>query len=114
MFTLDQSTEYQIPNPQLIMGGAGFEPAKAEPSDLQSDPFDRFGNPPRHRSLTAFSIRLLPIAILTPVSWRASRSRSLSGKSGLSKSRVVVRSRRIALPAAVFTESNRTDLALTS
>ena len=26
--------------------GAGFEPAKAEPSDLQSDPFDRFGNPP--------------------------------------------------------------------
>ena len=28
------------------LGGAGFEPAKAEPSDLQSDPFDRFGNPP--------------------------------------------------------------------
>ena len=28
------------------MGGAGFEPAKAEPSDLQSDPFDRSGNPP--------------------------------------------------------------------
>ena len=28
------------------MGGAGFEPAKAEPADLQSAPFDRFGNPP--------------------------------------------------------------------
>ena len=28
------------------MGGAGFEPAKAMPSDLQSDPFDRSGNPP--------------------------------------------------------------------
>ena len=28
------------------MGGAGFEPAKALPSDLQSDPFDRSGNPP--------------------------------------------------------------------
>ena len=28
------------------MGGAGFEPAKAEPTDLQSVPFDRFGNPP--------------------------------------------------------------------
>ena len=28
------------------MGGAGFEPAKATPSDLQSDPFDRSGNPP--------------------------------------------------------------------
>ena len=27
--------------------GAGFEPAKAEPSDLQSDPFDRSGTPPK-------------------------------------------------------------------
>ena len=30
----------------LKVGGAGFEPAKAEPTDLQSVPFDRFGNPP--------------------------------------------------------------------
>ena len=30
----------------VAVGGAGFEPAKAEPSDLQSDPFDRSGNPP--------------------------------------------------------------------
>ena len=28
------------------VGGAGFEPAKAEPTDLQSVPFDRFGTPP--------------------------------------------------------------------
>lgn len=28
------------------MGGAGFEPAKVEPMDLQSIPFDRSGNPP--------------------------------------------------------------------
>ena len=28
------------------MEGAGFEPAKAKPSDLQSDPFDRSGTPP--------------------------------------------------------------------
>ena len=28
------------------MEGEGFEPSKAEPSDLQSDPFDRSGNPP--------------------------------------------------------------------
>ena len=27
--------------------GAGFEPAKAWPSDLQSDPFDRLGIPPK-------------------------------------------------------------------
>lgn len=29
------------------MEGVGFEPTKAEPSDLQSDPFDRSGTPPR-------------------------------------------------------------------
>ena len=29
-----------------LVGEAGFEPAKAEPSDLQSDPFDRSGIPP--------------------------------------------------------------------
>ena len=29
--------------------GAGFEPAKAEPSDLQSDPFDRSGILPRSK-----------------------------------------------------------------
>jgi hypothetical protein len=31
--------------------GAGFEPAKAEPSDLQSDPFDRSGTPPLNQAL---------------------------------------------------------------
>lgn len=29
-----------------MVEGAGFEPAKAEPSDLQSDPFGRSGIPP--------------------------------------------------------------------
>ena len=33
------------------MEGEGFEPSKAEPSDLQSDPFDRSGTPPlRYKS----------------------------------------------------------------
>ncbi len=36
------------------MGGAGFEPAKAVPSDLQSDPFDRSGNPPGLPRLRTF------------------------------------------------------------
>ena len=31
---------------QMVEGG-GFEPPKAEPSDLQSDPFDRSGTPPK-------------------------------------------------------------------
>ena len=29
-----------------MVEGAGFEPAKAEPSDLQSDPFNHSGTPP--------------------------------------------------------------------
>ena len=36
----------------LPVGGAGFEPAKAVPSDLQSDPFDRSGNPPIQQTKT--------------------------------------------------------------
>ena len=29
-----------------MVEGEGFEPSKAEPTDLQSAPFDRFGIPP--------------------------------------------------------------------
>ena len=31
----------------FLVEGGGFEPPKAEPSDLQSDPFGRSGTPPR-------------------------------------------------------------------
>ena len=31
---------------KFLVEGEGFEPSKAEPSDLQSDPFDRSGTPP--------------------------------------------------------------------
>ena len=30
----------------VLVEGGGFEPPKAEPSDLQSDPFGRSGTPP--------------------------------------------------------------------
>jgi hypothetical protein len=30
-----------------MVEGGGFEPPKAEPSDLQSDPFGRSGTPPK-------------------------------------------------------------------
>ncbi|GEM_PF-454550 len=30
-----------------LVEGGGFEPPKAEPADLQSDPFDRSGTPPK-------------------------------------------------------------------
>ena len=32
--------------PLNLVEGEGFEPSKAVPSDLQSDPFDRSGTPP--------------------------------------------------------------------
>ena len=34
-----------------MVEGAGFEPAKAEPSDLQSDPFGHSGTPPGNTSI---------------------------------------------------------------
>ena len=33
-----------------MVEGVGFEPTKAEPSDLQSDPFDHSGTPPEKRA----------------------------------------------------------------
>ena len=39
--------ELKPPAPRFVLvEGEGFEPSKAEPSDLQSDPFDRSGTPP--------------------------------------------------------------------
>ena len=32
---------------EKVVEGGGFEPPKAEPSDLQSDPFGHSGTPPR-------------------------------------------------------------------
>lgn len=34
-------------HPAWLVEGGGFEPPKAEPSDLQSDPFGHSGTPPR-------------------------------------------------------------------
>src|SRR3990167_6035781 len=41
--------------PVSKMEGVGFEPTKAEPSDLQSDPFGRSGTPPKNRALNSAS-----------------------------------------------------------
>jgi hypothetical protein len=42
----------------LPVEGEGFEPSKAEPSDLQSDPFDRSGTPP-NKDQAAYSAQLI-------------------------------------------------------
>jgi hypothetical protein len=39
------------------MEGVGFEPTKAEPSDLQSDPFGRSGTPPKKQGLNFALVR---------------------------------------------------------
>ena len=44
---LRRSARYAGRAAYLVEGG-GFEPPKAEPSDLQSDPFDRSGTPPKN------------------------------------------------------------------
>ena len=36
-----------------MVEGGGFEPPKAEPSDLQSDPVDRLGTPPANRKIAS-------------------------------------------------------------
>ena len=41
------------------MVGEGFEPSKAVPSDLQSDPFDRSGTPPGKRGIILAPARLV-------------------------------------------------------
>jgi hypothetical protein len=44
-----------VPSPRGTMGGAGFEPAKVEPPDLQSGPFSHLGiHPNPFRSRQAF------------------------------------------------------------
>src|SRR5512135_1238270 len=62
------------PNPtaRLGMGGAGFEPAKAVPPDLQSGPFGRLGiHPGSVSGVSTEPIRLrvlgTPAAIETPL-----------------------------------------------
>ena len=36
---------------RMVVEGGGFEPPKAEPADLQSDPFGRSGTPPKHYNI---------------------------------------------------------------
>ena len=39
-----------------MVEGEGFEPSKAEPTDLQSVPFDRSGTPPTKHTMIAISV----------------------------------------------------------
>ena len=39
-------SSFKKQHPKPVVEGGGFEPPKAKPSDLQSDPFDRSGTPP--------------------------------------------------------------------
>ena len=58
-------------NSTLVEGG-GFEPPKAEPSDLQSDPFDRSGTPPKKRRYSVGTAVCCQLSELTAKSGRRS------------------------------------------
>ncbi len=45
---LGRLTLYRLSYSRFFVGGGGFEPPKAKPTDLQSAPFDRSGIPPDH------------------------------------------------------------------
>jgi hypothetical protein len=47
-------------DPFCLVVGAGFEPAKAEPADLQSAPVDRLGTPPRTRNFSRVACMCQP------------------------------------------------------
>ena len=57
------------------MGSAGFEPAKAEPLDLQSSPFDRSGNSP-HVMVISVGIQISPHLNLPQERYRFDRVRA--------------------------------------
>ena len=46
-----------------MVEGAGFEPAKAEPSDLQSDPFSHSGTPPQKLVVNSMMSIILKFAL---------------------------------------------------
>ncbi len=55
---LHPQTLLSIPLNTMVEGG-GFEPPKAEPSDLQSDPFSHSGTPPRAKQGIVRNIGLI-------------------------------------------------------
>ena len=64
------------------MAGAGFEPAKAEPSDLQSDPFDRSGTPPEAPSLARERLTKRPAGLyLKALVLRSAEQQATGGRN---------------------------------
>jgi hypothetical protein len=57
----------------ILVEGEGFEPSKAEPSDLQSDPFDRSGTPPNRTRNYADRQHGCQIDLVKPASYPATR-----------------------------------------
>ena len=48
-----------VPSVYLLVGRGGFEPPKAEPSDLQSDPFGHSGTSPENRRSSKTTIKAI-------------------------------------------------------
>ena len=86
------------------MGSAGFEPAKAEPLDLQSSPFDRSGNSP-HVMVISVGIQISPNLNLPHKRYRFDRSSAtgLSRSAAASDQHPFRNAATDSIPAAIFT-----------
>ena len=65
-----------------MVEGEGFEPSKAEPTDLQSAPFDRSGTPPKTGNLVS-NIFLEIDNTVTGIGDRAFHTRAPSYPEGI-------------------------------
>jgi hypothetical protein len=54
----------------MVVEGGGFEPPKAEPADLQSDPFGRSGTPPILGKLIIIFYQLIAVNFLFSRTYR--------------------------------------------
>src|SRR5690606_25830800 len=54
-------TSYRCSTPRRLVEGAGFEPAKAAPADLQSAPFGHSGTPPRIHLSPRLTVEAQPL-----------------------------------------------------
>ena len=89
----------------MQLGEAGFEPAKAEPPDLQSGPFGHSGIPPRNLCLACRSIQCLQVCFRL---LRPDADRHLNDRCGLGVGslRTNWRSRQPVLFLSVFRLAN--------
>ena len=76
-------TSFLVTRPlTILVEGGGFEPPKAEPSDLQSDPFGHSGTPPYKTKLRILVEQPAAVNRNPPEIHHLFRDQGLSGSAG--------------------------------